>query len=55
MALALVDSLPHQLSQDCALILASERLVERILHIGRHTEVHCGHEQLLLLNISTRG
>jgi hypothetical protein len=43
--LPLIHSLPHELSQHRTLVLAAKRLVERFLHIGRHTKVHCSHSK----------
>jgi hypothetical protein len=40
---SLFHSLPHQLRQHCALILAAKRLVKSFFNIRRHAEVHGGH------------
>jgi hypothetical protein len=40
---SLLDSLPHQLSQYCALVLAAERLIKGFFDIGWHAKVHGGH------------
>jgi hypothetical protein len=38
-------SLPHELSQHRTFVLAAKCLIERVLHIGRHTKVHRGHSE----------